>query len=114
MPTQHSKATIISMAVIVSGIATLLHEDVVHGVIQWLRGDIPTELTNNHLSTLRARSLGKCRRDARESGVGAATLLGAPGCRSREHSLPLTGSSALGLLPGAGYFLSSGIFGFGD
>jgi hypothetical protein len=53
MPAQHSKATIISMAVIASGIATLLHEGVGHGVVAWLRGDVPTELTSNHLSTLR-------------------------------------------------------------
>jgi hypothetical protein len=53
MPIRHSKVTIISMAVIASGIATLLHEGVGHGVVAWLRGDIPAELTSNHLSTLR-------------------------------------------------------------
>ena len=46
MSEQHSKATIISMAVIASAVATLLHEGVGHGVTAWLRGDIPTELTN--------------------------------------------------------------------
>ena len=32
MPMEHSKATIISMAVIASALATLLHEGVGHGV----------------------------------------------------------------------------------
>jgi hypothetical protein len=49
MPTQHSKATIISMAIIATAIATLLHEGVGHGVMAWFRGDIVTELTSNHL-----------------------------------------------------------------
>jgi len=50
MSEQHSKATILSMAVIASASATLLHEGIGHGVTAWLRGDIPTELTSNHLS----------------------------------------------------------------
>lgn len=40
------------MAVIASGIATFLHEGAGHGVIAWLQGDTPTELTSSHLTTL--------------------------------------------------------------
>jgi len=47
MSTQNSKASIISMAVIASGIATLLHESFGHGLIAGLWGDIPTELTKS-------------------------------------------------------------------
>src|SRR5271170_3885224 len=54
MSEQHSKATILSMAIITAGLAALLHEGLGHGVTAWLRGDIPTQLTSNHLSTLRA------------------------------------------------------------
>jgi hypothetical protein len=53
MPDQHSKATIISMAIISTGLAVLLHEGVGHGVVAWMRGAVPTQLTSNHLSTLR-------------------------------------------------------------
>ncbi len=41
------------MAVVASAAATLLHEGVGHGLLAWFRGDIPTELTSNHLSSLR-------------------------------------------------------------
>jgi hypothetical protein len=46
MSEQHCNATIVSMAVIASAVATLLHEGVGHGVTAWLRGDVPTELTS--------------------------------------------------------------------
>ena len=49
----HSKATIISMAVTSMGLAALLHEGVGHGVTAWLRGDMVTQLTSNHLSDLK-------------------------------------------------------------
>ena len=52
MPTLNDKPTIISMAIIASALATLLHEGLGHGITAWLRGDIPTELTSNHLSSL--------------------------------------------------------------
>ena len=40
------------MAVIASAIATLLHEGVGHGLTAFVRGDVPTSLTSNHLSSL--------------------------------------------------------------
>src|SRR5450631_2669664 len=52
MPEEHNKATIVSMAVVALGTAVLLHEGLGHGLTAWLRGDIPTELTSNHLSDL--------------------------------------------------------------
>ena len=51
MTAAHDRVTIASIAVIASALATLLHEGVGHGVTAWLRGDIVTELTSNHLST---------------------------------------------------------------
>ena len=45
--TTHSKATIISMAVVTTVVCSLLHEGLGHGVTAWLRGDIVTELTDN-------------------------------------------------------------------
>ena len=53
MPQGHSKTTIVSMAVLASAAATLLHEGVGHGLTAWLSGSIPTELTSNHLSSMR-------------------------------------------------------------
>ncbi len=41
------------MAVLAIAASSALHEGVGHGVTAWLRGDIPTELTSNHLSDIR-------------------------------------------------------------
>ena len=46
MPQQHNRSTIVSMAVVVAGLAVLLHEGVGHDLIAWLRGDVPTQLTS--------------------------------------------------------------------
>jgi hypothetical protein len=115
MPIQHSKATIISMAVIACGIATLLHEGVGHGVLAWLRGDIPTELTSNHLSTLRPDRWVDAGGTLVNLAVGAASLLISRRAADRANIRYFFWIlSALNLLPGAGYFLFSGILGLGD
>jgi hypothetical protein len=103
------------MAVIASGIATLLHESVGHGVIAWLRGDIPTELTSNHLSTLRPDRWLDAGGTLVNLGVGAASLLISRRAADRANiRYFLWILAALNLLPSAGYFLFSGIFGLGD
>jgi hypothetical protein len=115
MPIQHSKATIVSMAVIASGIATLLHEGVGHGVVAWLRGDIPTELTSNHLSALRSDRWVDAAGTIVNLVAGAASLRISRSLADRaniRYFFWILG--ALNLLPGAGYFLFSGILGFGD
>ena len=115
MPTQHSKATIISMAVIASGISTLLHEGVGHGVTAWLRGDIPTELTSNHLSTLRPDRWVDAGGTLVNLIVGSFSLLASRKAGDRANlRYFLWILAAFNLLNGAGYFLFSGIFGFGD
>ena len=115
MSSQHCKRTIISMAVIASAVATLLHEGVGHGLTAWLRGDIVTELTSNHLSTVRAD------RWVSAAGTLANLLAGMLSFfASRKAGISpnlryfLWLLAALNLLPAAGYFLFSGIFGFGD
>src|ERR1700684_1935477 len=115
MPIQHSKATIISMAVIASGIATLLHEGLGHGVVAWLRGDIPTELTSHHLSSMTADRWVEAGGTLVNLCAGSIALLGSR-CAGNRANLRyfLWIFAALNLLPGAGYFLFSGIFGFGD
>ena len=115
MPDAHSKATIISMAVLASAAATLLHEGVGHGAIAWLRGDVPTELTSNHLSTLtpdRWVSAGGTLANL-IAGVIALVAARAVGNRANLRYF-LWILAALNLLPGAGYFLFSGIIGIGD
>ncbi len=115
MPIQHSKTTIVSMAVIASGIATLLHEGVGHGVVAWLRGDIPTELTSNHLSALRSDRWVDAGGTIVNLVAGAASLRISRSLADRaniRYFFWILG--ALNLLPGAGYFLFSGILGFGD
>ena len=115
MDFQHNKATIISMAVIASGIATLLHEGAGHGVIAWLRGDIPTELTSNHLSSLRPDRWVDAGGTLVNLVAGAVSLLISRRAGNRANVRYFFWIlAALNLLPGAGYFLFSGILGLGD
>ena len=111
----HSKTTIISMAVLASAIATILHEGVGHGLTAWLRGDIPTELTSNHLSTLHPDRWVEAGGTLVNLFIGTISLLvswsAGPRANLRYFLWIL---AALNLLPGTGYFVFSGIFGFGD
>jgi len=103
------------MAVIASAMATLLHEGVGHGVTAWLRGDIPTELTSNHLSSVRPDRLVEAGGTLVNLIVGIGSLLmsrAMGACANARYFFWLLG--ALNLLPGAGYFFFSGIIGFGD
>ena len=115
MPETHSKATIVSMAVIASAAATLLHEGLGHGVTAWLRGDTVVELTSNHLSSLTPDHWVQAGGTIVNLlvGFGAFTAMRIAGNRSNlRYFLWLL--AALNLLPAAGYFMLSGIFGFGD
>jgi hypothetical protein len=115
MPEQHSKATIVSMAVIASALATLLHEGVGHGVTAWLRGDIVTELTSNHLSDVRPDRWVDAGGTIVNLIVGACLLIASRRAGDRANvRYFLFIFAALNLLPGAGYFLFSGIIGVGD
>jgi hypothetical protein len=111
----HSKATIVSMAVIASAAATMLHEGLGHGVTAWLRGDVPTELTSNHLSSLHADHWVEAAGTLVNLFVGALALVlsNASGDKANLRYF-LWILAALNLLPGAGYFIFSGTFGFGD
>ena len=115
MSEEHCKRTILSMAVIAESAAVLLHEGLGHGVTAWLRGDIPTELTSNHLSSLRPDRWVAAGGTLVNLGVGLLALLltRAAGVHpNRRYFWWIL--AALNLLPGAGYFMFSGIFGFGD
>ncbi len=112
---EHSKATIISMAVIASALATLLHEGVGHGITAWIRGDVPTELTSNHLSSLRPDRWVEAGGTLVNLLAGSLALLISRHQGSRANIRYFFWIlAALNLLPGAGYFMFSGIFGFGD
>ena len=115
MPEGHSKTTIISMAVLASATATLLHEGVGHGLTAWFRGSIPTELTSNHLSSLHPDRWVEAGGTLVNLFAGAICLwvsrVGGYRANLRYFFWIL---AALNLLAGAGYFLFSGIFGFGD
>jgi hypothetical protein len=111
----HSKTTIVSMAVLASAAATLLHEGVGHGLTAWLRGSVPTELTSNHLSSMRPDRWVEAGGTLVNLFAGAIFLwvsrVGGERANLRYFFWIL---AALNLLPGAGYFVFSGIFGFGD
>ena len=115
MPEQHDKLTIISMAVIASGLATLLHEGLGHGVTSWLRGDIVTELTSNHLSDLHPDRWVDAGGTLVNLFAGAVALIISRAAGDRANIRYFFWIlAALNLLPGAGYFLFSGIVGIGD
>ena len=115
MPAQHSKATIVSMAVVATGLAVLFHEGLGHGVTALLRGDIPTELTSNHLSSLRPDRWVDAAGTFVNLVIGAIALtlaqIGGPRPHFRYFMWIL---AAHNLFAGAGYFMYSGIFGVGD
>ena len=112
---RHDALTIVSMTVIASALATLLHEGVGHGLTAFVRGDVPTALTSNHLSSLHPDRVVQAAGTVVNLAVGAVSLLAASrvnaGANARYFFWIL---GALNLLPGAGYFMFSGIFGFGD
>jgi len=111
----HNRATIVSMAIIASAVATLLHEGVGHGVVAWLRDAGPTELTTNHLSTIKADRWVMAGGTLVNLAAGVAALFASSrsGQRAnRRYFLWLLG--ALNLLPGAGYFMYSGLANIGD
>ena len=115
MTDMHNKPTIVSMAVIASAMTALWHEGAGHGITAWLRGDIVTELTSNHLSSVRPDKLVDAGGTLVNLSVGAIALLTS---RAAGNS-PATRYffwllAAFNLLSGAGYFLFSGVSGFGD
>jgi hypothetical protein len=115
MSDRHSKATIISMAIVAMGTAVLLHEGVGHGITAALRGDIPTELTSNHLSSLREDRWVDAGGTLVNLAVGALALIASHAAGARANLRYFCWLlAAKNLLPGAGYFMFSGIFGFGD
>lgn len=115
MPQQHSKATIISMAVVATGLAVLLHEALGHGVTAWLRGDIPTELTSNHLSSLRPDKWVDAGGTLVNLALGAIALTFAQiGGQRPNFRYFMWILAAHNLFAGSGYFMLSGIFAFGD
>lgn len=115
MPNPHSKATIISMAVVATGITVLLHEGVGHGVVSWLRGGVPTELTSNHLTSLHEDRWIQAGGTLVNLAAGCLALIATLTAGTRAHLRYFCWLLAVhNLLTGAGYFLFSGVFGFGD
>lgn len=115
MEAQHSRASVASIAAIAVCLAITLHEGVGHGVTAWLRGDIVTELTSNHLSSVRPDRLVDAGGTLANLAVGFASMMISIvfGKRANwRYFFWIFGT--LNLLSGAGYFLFSGVLGVGD
>jgi hypothetical protein len=111
----NSRATIISMAVLAIAASSLLHEGLGHGLTAYLRGDIPTMLTSNHLDDIRPDRLVDAAGTLVNIAAGLLAMLAST--LSRRHTnlryfFWLLGS--FNLMDAAGYFLFSGILGIGD
>lgn len=115
MAEHNSKLTIVSIAVVAAVAGSLLHEGLGHGVTAWLRGDLVTEWTSNHLNAMRSDRLVDAGGTLVNLAVGAASLAGsyASGKRANLRYF-LWFLAAINLLNGAGYFLFSGVLGAGD
>lgn len=115
MASAHSKATIIGMAIVATGITVLLHEGVGHGVTSWLRGGVPVELTSNHLSSLHEDRWVEAGGTLVNLAAGTLALLATHAAGSRASLRYFCWLlAAHNLFSGTGYFMFSGIFGFGD
>lgn len=115
MTSGHSKGTIIALAVMGAGLGSLLHEGLGHGVTAWLRGDIVTELTSNHLDSVRPDRLVDAGGTLVNLLAGFLFLFAARAAGRRANlRYFLWFMAALNLLHGAGYFLFSGVGGVGD
>ena len=115
MTAVHCRKTIVALAVLAAGIGSLLHEGLGHGVAAWLRGDIVTELTSNHLDSVRPDRLVDAGGTLVNLIAGFAFLFGARSAGDRPNlRFFLWFLAALNLLSGAGYFLFSGVLGLGD
>lgn len=113
--TRHDKATIVSMTAIALAVATTLHEGVGHGVTAWLRGDVVTQLTSNHLSSVTPDRWVSAGGTIANLITGMASMLASKAAGRRanlRYFLWIFG--ALNLLSGTGYFLFSGVLGVGD
>ena len=115
MSSRHSKATIIGMAIIAAGTAALLHEGLGHGVTAWVRGDIPTELTSNHLASLHEDRWVLAGGTLVNLAAGVLALIASHLAGARANLRYFCWLlAAKNLFSGAGYFMFSGIIGFGD
>jgi len=111
---RHSKATIVSMAVVASVVSSLLHEGLGHGVTASLRGDVVTELTSNHLSSIRPDRVVDAGGTIVNLIAGSLCLFAASRSTRANTRYFLWFLGAINLLLGAGYFLFSGVLGLGD
>ncbi len=103
------------MAVIAGCLTVLLHEGVGHGVVAWMRGDIPTQLTSNHLSTVRPDRWVDAGGTLVNLAVGTLSLLAANAAGARANLRYFCWIFAShNLFAGAGYFMFFGASGFGD
>lgn len=115
MPAHHSKLSIFGTAVVSVGLAALLHEGLGHGVTAWLRGDVVTELTSNHLSSLHPDRLVDAGGTLVNLVTGIICLIATRLTGNRANlRYFLWFFAAVNLLEGAGYFLFSGILSVGD
>ena len=115
MGSGHNKLTIVALAVMGAGLGSLLHEGLGHGMTAWLRGDVVTELTSNHLNSMHEDRLVDAAGTLVNLAAGLVFLFAARAAGGRANlRYFLWFMAALNLLSGAGYFLFSGVLGLGD
>lgn len=115
MPEKDSKTTIIALAVLAALTGSLLHEGLGHGVTAWLRGDVVTQLSSNHLSSVHEDRLVDAAGTIVNFIAGFICLFAARAAGSRANlRYFLWFLGAMNLLHAAGYFLFSGVLNVGD
>src|SRR5215469_6982916 len=112
---RHSRLTIIAVAILCALLGSLLHEGLGHGLTAALRGDTVTQLTSNHLDSVRPDRLVDAGGTLVNLAAGFLFLFAARAAGRRSNlRYFLWFMAALNLLHGAGYFLFSGVLGLGD
>jgi hypothetical protein len=114
MASRHDKLTVASIAIIATTVTVMLHEGVGHGVTSWLRGDIPTELTSNHLSDMIPDKVVAAGGTIVNLIVGTLAYFAHKRAQNSTWRWALWLFAAFNLMEGTGYFMFSGVFGIGD
>jgi hypothetical protein len=114
MASRHDRLTIASIAVIASVTTVMLHEGIGHGVTSWLRGDVPTMLTSNHLTDDHPDRLVAAGGTIVNFIAGALAYLAHRRAQSSTWRYALWLFATLNFMEATGYFFFSGVAGFGD
>lgn len=114
MAARHDRLTTASLGAIAAIVTVMLHEALGHGVVSWLRGDVPTMLTSNHLSDLHPDKLVAAGGSIVNVIVGSLAWLGFRRAQNNTLRYALWLFALDNMMEATGYLFFSGVSGLGD